>query len=327
VHRHFAELLARVEYLRDGVLTPRDARGWPHEWLESLEAMGILVEHREADEIVYDGCDRECTVPNLGFEKHPDEPDRLVRIHRCMHGCGLVIFEPLDFAQWCFSLTGLAGAVARAIGASGVVVEDVPGRVALAGTVGDSTRTVDVFVASGLARDDAPAVLSSCQRLQGSQDPFVLTLATMPHSTIWPAGMRPAVAVLAEHTRLGPGGLVLDLDPLLGLASLPHPAAGTPQWITVTSAAELLMGDLPVLSGQLGRAKARVSKAAGEGKFKTNGQKGTARRIDAGTFAAWRLQQRDADLAKEDETEVTVPKRRYGALASAPRARRASGND
>jgi len=314
VHRAFAELLARVELLRDGALTPRDLRGWPHEWLESLEAMGILVQHREADEIVYDGCDHECTIPNLGFEKHPDEPDRLVRIHRCMHGCGLVIFEPPDFAQWRFSLTGLAGAVAKAIGASGVVVEDVFGRVALAGTVGDSMRTVDVFVASGLTRDDAATVLSACERLQVAQEPFVLTLATMPQATIWPGGMRPAVAVLAEHARLGPAGLALDIEPLLGLESIPHHRANSPRWLRNKEAAERLQ---EVVSGiTVKQAAARVSLAGSrDAAFRTNGQTGAELRIETASFMDWLWKQRAADLAKADKIVEDKPAKRLGVRA------------
>lgn len=314
MHKPFAELLARVELLRDGVLTLRDVRGWPQEWLESLEAMGILVEHDLADEIVYDGCDRECTIPNLGFEKHPDDPNRLISVHRCVYGCGRVLFGPPDFAQWRFSLSGLAGAVARAIGASGVVVEDVPGRVALAGTVGDSTRTVDVFVASGLTREDAATVLSACERLQVSLEPFVFTLATMPPATIWPGGMRPAVAALAEHARLGPAGLALDLDPLLALESIPHHRASTPRWLRNKEAAERLR---EVVSGITPKqAAARVSLAGSrDAAFRTNGQTGVDLRIETASFMEWLWTQRAADLAKADK-EDKLPKRRYGARAS-----------
>lgn len=322
MHDAFRLILERAELAGCDVFSRPEIAGWPPGALDRLVTMGVLTEFEPAAGVEYDGCDERCFITNDGFVPHPDDRERLVCVHRCRNGCGHVVIDAEAFDRWRFNLRGLADAIRRSIGACGSVVEEVQGRVVLVGSIGNSTRTVDVFVAAGLCRDDAPTVLSACQRLQASHDPFVLTLATMPRSTIWPAGMRPAVAVLAEHARFGPAGLTLDLDPLLGLESVPHPAAGTPQWITVTAAAKLLMGDLPVLSGQLSKAKARVSKAAGEGKFRTNGQKGTARRIDAGTFAAWRLAQRDADLAKEDEPVVKVPNRRYGAMASAPRANR-----
>lgn len=69
--------------------------------------------------------------------------------------------------------------------------------------------------------------------------------------------------------------------------------------LTVTHAAELLMKDVPSLD--LHNAKARVSKAASTGRLKTNGEKGTARRIDPVSFDAWRLKQRDRDLDAQDE--------------------------
>lgn len=306
MHDAFRLILERAELAGCDVFARPEVAGWPPGVLDRMVSMDILTEIELAAGVEYDGCDERCYITNDGLVPHPDDGQRLVCVHRCRNGCGHVVLDAGVFDRWRFSLCGLAGAVRRSIDAQGSVVEDVSGRVVLVGTVGDSTRTVDVFITAGLRRDDAPTVLSTCQRLQASQDPFVLTLATMPQPTIWPAGMQPAVAVLAEHAHLGSAGLMLNLEPLLGLESVPHPAAGSPGWLTVTAAAELLMGDLPVLSGQLGKAKARVSKAAGEGKFKTNGQKGTARRIDAGTFAAWRLVQRDADLEKEDW--VAVPR-------------------
>jgi len=319
-------LLSRAEHLRDGVLTPQDARAWPRERMAAFEALGIIAADGHADEIVYDGCDHECTVFNSGFQKHPDDPHRSICVHRCLNGCGRVILEPQDFEQWRFSLTGLASAVARAVGALGVVVEDVPGRVVLAGTVGGSTRAVDVFVASGLCRDDATSVLASCDRLQVAQEPFVFTLASMPKDTIWPGGMRPAVAVLAEHARLGPAGLVLDFEPLLALESIPHHRASTPRWLRNKEAAERLQ---EVVSGvTLPNAKARVSAAGKRGSFRTNGQTGDELRIETATFMDWLWKQRAADLAKADKlVEDKPPKQRLGAVASAPRARRASGND
>lgn len=96
----------------------------------------------------------------------------------------------------------------------------------------------------------------------------------------------------------------------------------TAKWLKVTDAGKLLMKDLPVLKGKLGKAKARVSRAAGMGKFKTNGRTGFARRIDAESFAVWRLQQRDLGLDAEDEEDeptAALPRRRYGTLASGAR--------
>jgi len=71
------------------------------------------------------------------------------------------------------------------------------------------------------------------------------------------------------------------------------------QSITVTEAATML---LDVVSGiNLGKAKARISKAAVHGKFKTNGKKGHSRRIELDSFNTWRFRQREQDLNANDE--------------------------
>ncbi len=128
------KLLVRAEHLRDGVFTPQDAHVWTRERVDRFEALGVIESDGHAQEIIYDGCDHDCTVVNSGFKKHPDDASRSVCVHRCLNGCGRVILEAQDFEQWRFSLAGLAQAVRSAIGASGEVVEDVPGRVVLVGT-------------------------------------------------------------------------------------------------------------------------------------------------------------------------------------------------
>lgn len=294
MHDDFGRLLARVEHLRDGVLSPQDARAWPREWLASLEALGIVEAAGFADEIVLDGGDHECFAPNVGFEKHPDDPDRLICVHRCMNGCGRVILEPRDFEQWRFSLLGLAEAVRCAIGASGKVVEDAPGRIVLIGTASVAGQVGEVFLGFGLARPDAAGVAASATRLVASDGPALLSVGVKP-GDIWSVGKRPMTAVLAEHARLGTEGLDLDLAtvfPASGMVEVKPDA-----WLTVTQAGELLKKDLPWLTPQ--KSNARVSKAAGEERFRTNGKKGAGRRIDRDSFSTWRLQQRDKDLEAE----------------------------
>jgi hypothetical protein len=295
VHDDFGRLLARVEHLRDGVLSPQDARVWPREWLGSLEALGIVESAGFADEIVLDGGDHECVVPNLGFEKHPDDPDRLICVHRCMNGCGRVILEPHDFEQWRFSLTGLAQALRVAVGGSGMVVEDAPGRVVLIGTASVGGCVSEIFLGYGLGRADAAAVVAATGRLAASEHPVVLSVGVKP-GEIWSMGKRPQTAVLAEHARLGPNGIVLDLARAFPTSALVEIKGDA--WITVTAAAKLLLDDISGID--LDKAKARVSKAANEGRFRTNGKKGAARRIDRDSFSTWRLEQREKDLSAYD---------------------------
>lgn len=289
------KLLIRAEHLRDGILTPQDARALSHERIERFEALGVIESEGHAQEIVYDGCDHDCTVVNSGFQKHPDDATRSICVHRCPNGCGRVVLEAHDFEQWRFSLLGLAEAVRSAIGASGEVIEDVPGRVVLVGTVSVAGRVSEVFLGYRLTRPDATEVVASATRLVAAEHPVVLSVGVKP-GHIWSLGQRPMTAVLAEHARLGSGGLALDLAtvfPATGMVEVKPDA-----WITVTAAAKQLLDDVSGIN--LGKAKARVSKAAGEGRFRTNGKEGRDRRIDQDSFSTWRLEQRDKDLAAYD---------------------------
>lgn len=290
------KLLIRAEHLRDGVLTPQDARAWSRERIVRFEALGVIESDGHAREIVYDGCDHDCTVVNSGFQKHPGDDARSICVHRCLNGCGRVILEAQDFRRWRFSPLGLAVAVRSAIGASGEVIEDVPGRVVLVGTASVAGRVGEVFIGYGLARSDAATVVASAARLTAAEHPAVLSVGVKP-GNIWSMGKRPMTAVLAEHARIDSGSLVLNLATVF-------PASGMvevkpDEWLTVTDAAKLLMQDLPWLT--LEKARARVSRAGGkDSKFTTNGIKGGKHRIEPNSFDSWRLKQRDLDLAKDD---------------------------
>lgn len=292
----FGKLLVRAEHLRGGVFTRQDARVWTREQVDRFEALGVIESDGHAQEILYDGCDHDCTVVNSGFQKHPDDASRSVCVHRCLNGCGRVVLEAHDFEQWRFSLLGLAKAARSAIGASGEVIEDVPGRVVLVGTASVAGRVGEVFLGYGLARSDAAGVVASATRLVAAEYPVVLSVGVKP-GNIWSTGKRPTTAVLAEHASLGSEGLLLDLAAVF-------PASGMievkpDEWLTVTDAAKLLMKDLPWLT--LEKAKSRVSRAGGkDSKFTTNGVKGGKRRIEPKSFDSWRLKQRDKGLEKED---------------------------
>lgn len=70
------------------------------------------------------------------------------------------------------------------------------------------------------------------------------------------------------------------------------------EWLSVTGAAEKLMEDVDGLKLRI--ARARVSLAAGQKLFRTNGKTRNDRRIDPVTFKAWRLDQRDRNLNREN---------------------------
>lgn len=290
------ELLNRVEVIPDGVLTGRDIRSWPTAEVDRLVSMGILIDGGSTNMIVYDDCDHECTIENTGFIEHPKEPGRTVCVHRCMHGCGLVLLEPTDFAQWQFSLIGLAGVVARAIDATGSIVEDVPGRIVLVGTIGAPNGESEVFLACGLAQADAQVVLASSARLNASSSPLLLTVGSAPATGIWLPQSPPRTAVLAEHAMLSPDGFEFDLLRAFpgGILIESKPV----EWLRVTDAGRLLLSDVSDIT--LPQAKARVTKAIRAGKIRTNGKTSHQRRIDPDSFSTWRLEQREKDLAAYD---------------------------
>lgn len=59
-----------------------------------------------------------------------------------------------------------------------------------------------------------------------------------------------------------------------------------------------LTKSLPWLEPKL--ADARVSRAAADGKFTTNGEQRSKRRIEPHTFDTWLLEHREKDLAEDD---------------------------
>jgi len=69
-------------------------------------------------------------------------------------------------------------------------------------------------------------------------------------------------------------------------------------WLTVTQAAKLLTRDVPGLD--MAKARSRISTAAGREEFEFDGDR-KSRRIEPGSFALWRIEQRDRDLDDEDD--------------------------
>lgn len=74
---------------------------------------------------------------------------------------------------------------------------------------------------------------------------------------------------------------------------------GQQHWLKVSECAELLLNDVDGLNVE--NARARVSFAASKNKFRTNGKKGNARRVDRDSFSTWRLKQRERDLDADNE--------------------------
>jgi len=210
--------------------------------------------------------------------------------------CGRVHIPLEQLRQWQLQFSAITNCIAQAIGTTGSIVEGVPNRIVLLGKVTTPQGDAEVFLARGLEWDDASAVLARATRLNASLSPLLLTLGMPPKLGIWAPGSPLRTAVLSEHATLGPDGIELDLLRAFpgGVVIEPKPA----EWLRVTDAGRKLLQDVSGIT--LPQAKARVTKAANEGMIRTNGKTDHARRIDPISYDAWRLEQRNRELAKYD---------------------------
>lgn len=289
-------LLRRAELQYAAPVTAQEARRWGPGAVERFVELGLLRPTTPATTIRHEGCDHGCTVePEI--ITHAVTGERF-GVHPCMQDeCGLVRIPLDELRRWEFDVLGIARAVARAIDAGGQVTEDVPGRLVEVGRVAAGETWRDLFLARGLAWDEATTPLADARRLKASAAPLVLALATLPAQPVWP-DCKPALALLADIATLDDGGLKVDLERVIERPTRPHADAAVNKWITVTEAAQMLLTDVSGIT--LAQAKARVSKAANAGKFTTNGKQQQDRRIDRDSFSTWRLEQREKDLAAYD---------------------------
>lgn len=290
------EILGRFELRNAEPITAPEARRFGMDMVQQLVSLGLLREVTPASSVRNDECEHACDmVPEI--ITHAKTGERF-GIHRCMHeDCGIVQIPSDELRRWDLYLTGVAAAVADAASAGGNVVVDVPDRIVEVGRVVVDDNWRDVFVARGLAWDDAPARLDEARRLKVSGAPLVLALRDLPTSKIW-YDCNPAIALLSDIASLVDGRLRVDFTGIIDRPTQSHASLIESKWITVTAAAEQLLEDVSGIN--LTKARARVSKAASEGRFHTNGKKGTARRIDQDSFSTWRLEQRAKDLAAYD---------------------------
>jgi len=270
--------------------------------------MKLLRPTTRATWIRYDYCDNECYM-NPEIVTHAGTGERF-GIHACSEGeCGLVRIPFEDLRRWEFDMLATARTVAKAIGAKGEVVEDVPDRLVAMGSVvaGDVRR--DVFLARGMDWDDVEIVMADARHLKAAAAPLVLVLAALPEHPIW-SDCKPALAVLADMVSLDERGLVVDLSLVIARPTKPHPDAMESEWLTVTEAAELLVSEDVIDDLDFKRAKARISRAATSGRFMTNGELGAARRVESGSFSRWVLEQRSKNLAEDIDVIVPMRQRR-----------------
>src|SRR5207248_8862091 len=93
---------------------------------------------------------------------------------------------PLDrLRRWEVHRSGLARAVAEALGTAGSVEEIVPARIWSLGHVALAGHVNDVFLARGLCWRDGPETVGKATRLLASERALVLVLASVPPPEVW----------------------------------------------------------------------------------------------------------------------------------------------
>ncbi len=209
--------------------------------------------------------------------------------------CGVHVVENDRRRQWGLSIGSIVDAIGRALG--GMVTEVVTQRIWLVGTMNRDGNYRELILLRGGGWPDAATVINSATRLLRSPAPAIVALDALPRENVWIGRQVPTLS-LAESVSVVDGSLQVDLAPLVAQLNA-STSNGSANWLTVTEAAELLMRDLPALN--LEAARARVSVGGNRGAFRTNNLKRDQRRIEATSFSAWRLAQRDRDLDAEDE--------------------------
>jgi len=294
-------IMHQIEREPIAVFTARDAGLWPRGLLGRLVELNILRETRLADSVACDECEDGCAItPDLREDPRTGMP---IGIYYCSkEGYGQITVEIAQLRQWQSDFESLAKWLCGELGLAPVPLAVVPKLIYQLGTRPTSCGPLDVFLARGLSRPEAYHVMmEQADRILASPSAAVIMPAHMPLPALW-LTMRARVITLADHLVWDEQLSCLDLGPLVNAVQSIYPAMKEERWITVTDGAQLLVNDLPYLD--LKRAAARISKAAGAGKFMTNGKASDARRIERVSFDAWRLEQRDRDLdAEEDDAD------------------------
>ncbi len=268
---------------------------WPLGAHELFVELGVLKETEPSNQVWL----WECTDPDWAEPMWlPDAQKGGKIMGFCSCGnewCGVHVVDSDRRRQWAPSVDGLFSAVAHALGGNAIGV--VPQRIARVGTLDQDDIYRELFLVRGAAWPDVASVIGNADRLCRSVAPAVLVMGALPPKEVY-IGEKTPVVSLAETVSIEGGAIHVDLSSVVSQCR----AAGASRsrtWMTVTEAAQLLMRDLPGL--KLETARARVSVAASRQAFQSNKQKGARRLIDADSFSAWRLQQRDKDLDAEDE--------------------------
>lgn len=204
---------------------------WPAGTLERFVRVGLLAEIGSAEHATCTAC-----VPtHVELVEWVREPGRTARVCVVCGDYGMIWLNPDDLRQWAVQLPALAHQTAVAVGASGGVVERVPGRAWKLGTVRVGKRVWVAVLAVGLTRPDAAAVLGAVPEL-GAANALVLVPAEVPAGAVWPGGRAPPVVPLCDLLALKADELVAERDVLASALPDARPAAKGPARVFPTPA-------------------------------------------------------------------------------------------
>lgn len=292
----FRYLLWRLDHDPAPIVSCAELKRWPAGAAAWLTDRGILREIAPADWVFCNECSEGCVIEPDLIEYPP--PTGVLGVYFCRReGIGRITIDPAELRQWEPYFEGLASFLANELDLGSSSTTVVPGRIRLLGTLPTGGGMLDVFLARGLACDDAASVIEQADRLTASKGPAVIVLEELPPSTLW-RRVRPELLALSEYASWNEAQSCVDLGSLPSVLRTIRPPVQEEAWLTVTEAARLLQRDFPGLEFE--RAKARVSWAANAGSIETNGKTRNKRRIARISLDVWRLAQRDRDLDAED---------------------------
>lgn len=192
-----------------------ETRAWPGGAADRLVASGLIRQVENAASVPCDACaDRH--VEEVTFIESPR--GSATRAYIPCEENGRVHVSLARLKQWEVDFNGLASAIAKALELAGNIEEVAPGRVWFLGKATIAARSREVFLARGLAWEDARGVLGGSTRLNGASPALVLVAGQPPPMGVW-NGDAPSVVALKTVTALEKVGLSVDRDHLESLLS------------------------------------------------------------------------------------------------------------
>lgn len=290
-------VIRRLDVLERPVFTYDELYRWPDGTIAQLEALKLLREAENHHTVRCDSCDENEILypPEIIHDAQRGRPMAAAWCPRC----GRIVYEIDRLRMWEVDFEYLAQWLTKELALTPTVRALVPNQLLVLGWLGNNGSTIDVLLGRRMHLADTDVIkLSTLQNFPGDQ----LILLVPDRSPSTAIGQEVAFKTLSLINYLQWD----DQSHHIGVTSLAQrlkaiSSAIETSWLTVTQCAQMLLQDISGID--LSQAKARVSKAASNGRFKTNGKTGANRRIDKHSFSTWRLEQREKDLDAE-ETKI-----------------------